>query len=77
MTLARRQMIGRTRYRSCTTCEFGYCAPLRCYCGHKECDASASYIKQAPPKRIAIAPAANPHAESWANREDATWLDKL
>lgn len=33
----------REPYRSCPVCEFGYCAPARCYCGHPECNAYESY----------------------------------
>lgn len=44
-------------YTSCATCvergEKGYCAPLRCYCGHEACDAFSSYYEMtysdAPP----------------------------
>ena len=55
----------------------GYCAPLRCYCGHTECPASASYI---PLDQIrSSGPSTNnaQHAKSWADRKEATWLDRL
>lgn len=63
---------------SCAQCAPKYCAPKRCYCGHRECTAFASYIsredmtiddqqKQEP----------NAHRESWKNREPDTWLDKM
>ena len=55
----------------------GYCAPLRCYCGHADCPASASYI---PPGQIrSSGPSTNnaQHAKSWADRKEATWLDRL
>ena len=32
------------RHATCTTCTHGYCAPLRCYCGHPTCTAYPSYI---------------------------------
>lgn len=45
----------REPYKSCTVCEFGYCAPNRCYCGHPECNAYDSYIdirNQPFPKQV-------------------------
>lgn len=63
-------------YKSCTECTFGYCAPLRCYCGHEECTSFASYIDRSQIKAEPIV-STTQHAQSWNNREEATWLDKL
>lgn len=63
-------------YRSCIDCAHGYCAPNRCYCGHKECTAFHSYIDRSQIKAEHIASTAQ-HAQSWNNREEATWLDRL
>ena len=60
----------------CETCG-GYCAPNRCYCGHPECHAYASW----KPRRK-TAPTVTPtrnndrHAQAWAEREEPTWLDR-
>jgi len=63
---------------TCATCTTtgrrGYCAPFRCYCGHKSCHAFASFVP-----RIARAFTARPSRKStaWADREESTWIDKL
>ena len=62
----------------CTECATanrrGYCAPLRCYCGHESCHAFASW-------RPLTAPLLNvqtlPTSSAWADREESTWIDKL
>jgi len=63
---------------TCATCadngRKGYCAPLRCYCGHETCHAFASWEPLAPP-----ADATPPKAKrnDWANRKESTWIDQL
>ena len=64
------------RIQTCPECATGYCAPLRCYCGHQACDAYASYIHRDRIKAEPIAHTAQ-HAQAWNNREEATWLDRL
>ena len=65
---------------SCQTCteegRKGYCAPLRCYCGHEDCHASASWT---PLPALNVTPIVknNPTRDSWANREESTWIDQL
>ena len=63
---------------SCTTCadvgRKGYCAPLRCYCGHPTCHGYPSYVQPAPPEFGVVKPA-RPNA--WANREESTWIDQM
>lgn len=66
----------------CPTCEAGptkrYCAPARCYCGHEDCHAFASWVDMtkvplpATPKRATKTKA----AEAWADREEESWLEK-
>jgi hypothetical protein len=38
---------------TCTACaetgRRGYCAPLRCYCGHEQCPAFVSYVPRRDP----------------------------
>jgi hypothetical protein len=29
---------------ACAPCAPRYCAPNRCYCGHRECDAYATFV---------------------------------
>ena len=55
----------------------GWCAPHRCYCGHKQCPAYASYISRDQIKATTAKTNATQHAQSWAQREEATWLDRL
>jgi hypothetical protein len=56
----------------------GYCAPLRCYCGDETCPAFESYIPrdQLPDHQPDAAPKRRKQAESWANREGETWIDR-
>lgn len=69
-------MAEREPTRSCTECTFGYCAPNRCYCGHEECTSFHSYIHRDEIKAEAPVSTAQ-HAQSWNNREESTWLDRL
>lgn len=67
---------------TCQTCSEadrrGYCAPLRCYCGHRSCHAFASWVDLKSIDPTAAVPSAKSRAaKSWANREESTWLDKL
>lgn len=55
----------------------GYCAPLRCYCGHADCPASASYIPLGQIRSSGPSTNNAQHAKSWADRKEATWLDRL
>ena len=64
----------------CPTCaaggQMGCCARLRCYCGHKECWAFDSYFKPSP---VTITTTLAPDkrvANSWAERDEPTWLDR-
>jgi len=64
----------------CTACaeigRKGYCAPLRCYCGHESCWAFASW--EPLPPRGALAPTpVTTRRNAWATREESTWIDKL
>ena len=43
----------------------GYCAPHRCYCGHKDCHAAASYYNPKLPE-----PACRPHANAGHDPKD-------
>lgn len=61
---------------SCEKCAVGYCAPLRCYCGHTECHAYASYV-DARAHTAHDMPQATASVTSWAEREHETWLDKM
>ena len=66
---------------TCATCtdsgRKGYCAPLRCYCGHETCHAFASWTPLPVSNVTPIAKATAAHADSWANREESTWIDKM
>ena len=56
-----------------------YCAPTRCYCGHPECHAYPSWVErqgQLPSAPTATSRTTAHHAESWANREEGSWLDR-
>ena len=55
----------------------GYCAPLRCYCGHADCPASASYIPLGQVRSSGPSINNAQHAKSWADRKEETWLDRL
>lgn len=66
----------------CQTCtdagRRGYCAPARCYCGHPECWASASWVDLSTVRiNVDVAPANEKMRKSWEQRTEATWLDKL
>ena len=66
---------------SCSTCATsgrrGYCAPLRCYCGHETCHAFVSW--QALPEASSDATATPMRdGRAWAAREEgSSWIDKL
>ena len=53
----------------------GYCAPLRCYCGHPTCHAFASYVEVKPPEMDDVRAA--PTSSAWTNREEPTWIDQM
>ena len=63
---------------TCATCTTvgrrGYCAPLRCYCGHDTCHAFASWE---PLTRPLANVQTLPTRSTWADREESTWIDKL
>ena len=65
--------------KECQTCALTnatrYCAPLRCYCGHKDCHAAASFFEPAPPDLSTLREV--PTSTSWANRKDSTWIDQM
>lgn len=56
--------------------KFGYCARLRCYCGHPECHAADSYYTLEPLSNIIVSAPDERMAKSWKEREGPTWLDK-
>lgn len=61
--------------------EQGSCARLRCYCGHQECWAFDSYYdarerKPEPFISAVVRPPDTRMAQSWAEREEPTWLDR-
>lgn len=62
----------------CQTCgPARYCAPNRCYCGHAECHAYASWTaRKGQPAATTTRPNRSRAAELWATREEPTWLDK-
>lgn len=63
---------------SCPLCAPRYCAPKRCYCGHQECTAFASYISREDiTTNYQQSQESNAHRASWKNREPDTWLDKM
>ena len=49
-------MTGRVWKWTCQECtdegRRGYCAPLRCYCGHESCTAYRSWRPNPPPPRL-------------------------
>lgn len=49
----------------------------RIYCGHETCHAFASWTPLPVSNVTPIAKATAAHADSWANREESTWIDKL
>lgn len=65
---------------TCQTCTAndrkGYCAPLRCYCGHPTCWAFASYAEPVA-LQVVAKPSQSRAAASWANREESTWIDQM
>lgn len=63
---------------SCTRCAPKYCAPNRCYCGHTECTAFASYVaREDMTLDRRQTREFNAHRASWRDREPDTWLDKM
>jgi hypothetical protein len=66
-----------TNCPACTqTGEQGSCARYRCYCGHAECWAFDSYYKPETPIAPVVRAADKRMAQSWADREEPTWLDR-
>ena len=65
---------------TCQTCadngRRGYCAPLRCYCGHETCHAFASWV-DLKSVDVAAPSAKSRAAAAWATREESTWIDQL
>lgn len=64
---------------SCTAAgRLGYCAPMRCYCRHADCYAAAhARIPEPLPERPTTSSRTGRQmAESWASREEPTWLDR-
>ena len=67
---------------SCATClettgTKRYCAPARCYCGHDACPAEWHPM---PDLRETAPVPTRPDvrmSETWASREDDSWIDKL
>ena len=63
---------------TCQTCteegRKGYCAPLRCYCGHEDCHAFQSWHEPVAPD-ITLREVAKTSA--WTNREEPTWIDQM
>ena len=67
---------------TCATCAQAtktkrYCAPARCYCGHALCPAFDSWIDLALIEAPVVDSSTERHRDSWANREGASWIDKL
>jgi hypothetical protein len=54
----------------------GSCARYRCYCGHQQCWAFDSYYKPETVSAPAVRKADKRMAQSWAEREEPTWLDR-
>jgi hypothetical protein len=66
---------------TCATCadsgRKGYCAPLRCYCGHETCHAAGSReARTESVADVAYLPTQR-RASSWDTREESTWIDKM
>ena len=57
----------------------GYCAPGRCYCGHTDCPAFASFVdvRALPVPDVAPTKTTGRQKSSWDNREGETWIDQL
>ena len=72
---------------ACSPCAPVYCSPARCYCGHPECDAFATFVRNVQPRTekngpvyddtATAAPVPNSEPTAWDDREGATWLDNL
>lgn len=62
--------------RTCadTTHTKRYCAPFRCYCGHPDCPAFASY-EGLRPINVTCLPRAT--STAWGDREEPTWIDQM
>jgi hypothetical protein len=56
--------------------QLGSCARFRCYCGHRECWAFDSYYKPESAAKAAVRKPDARMAQSWAEREEPTWLDR-
>ena len=54
----------------------GSCCPGRCYCGHDTCHAFASWTPR-PVLNVTHIGKSTPARNSWDNREESTWIDKL
>ena len=52
-----------------------YCAPKRCYCGHADCPAYASY--EEPPRINVASLPTRATSTAWDDREEPTWIDRL
>jgi hypothetical protein len=69
---------------ACPTCAPAYCAPLRCYCGHADCDAAATFVSHTTvstrvvydDEAVAPAPVAAEPSD-WDEREGPTWIDSM
>lgn len=68
-----------TRIQTCPRCSSGYCAPLRCYCGHSECESYAAGWRDLHAVKIdaaALQQKSNDAlARAWADRQESSWLD--
>ena len=66
---------------TCATCTTegrrGYCAPLRCYCGHDTCHAFASWEPRPVLNVTDISKPKGKKGSAWAEREESTWIDQL
>lgn len=68
-----------TRCQSCVdTGRLGHCAPKRCYCRHSDCYAAAHARTPEALPDVTPEPSRTTqrHADSWATREEPTWLDR-
>jgi hypothetical protein len=59
-----------------TTGRRGYCAPLRCYCGHGACYAFASFVELAP-LNVTPIDKRKSRSSAWAERTESTWIDQM
>lgn len=71
---------------ACPTCAPRYCAPARCYCGHTDCEARATYVQHVQVKATkaalvyddtAAAPVRSAEPSDWDDRDGPTWIDNL